>query len=517
MRHHKHIAINVQARAASHRILWTGVFLSAFLAPKGAFSFVALMALSRICALSEAFSGPALPSKKDRFQAPVFCDVPSPMAKWLTYAVSKNKTLQNLQKPDAVVQTVVKAFESGVLSEALASDPDLDLYLVQATRMGAFSSDAQCLDAWQRLTWMQQCSELQPIAKALASTKMVLTEDPIFYTKTEALSLVDHAVARLREFGVVPTSGQIETSKAAVSVLTVGQRFGLPVPAQTDISADMQVMLDTLWEVSPFVFPVENKALFMSPSASLQACLMYLMPHPPAFKAVPVLGKIGDATSVGMHREGLHPSNVHSIHVRSNPSEVHGAMVGPFLGLMHDEYHVVTSCLLPATSHAFLFERLIPYLETVSPRYPQWIRTIIEESGYELSHFVLNYPSKKTIEVRPFRRFEDFVKDKLWPYTDRTETSYQIGALDSYYVELNVWLKAHAPELMLEKNPYRPTPIMDFLEWCVAVGAAESVSAELAHQREERLCAIQNNVSYEGLPVYLQEILSRSTVAQKIA
>ncbi len=503
MRYYKQIAIT----PPFPRILaWTCVFVSAVFAPKGLSSFLGVMALHMMREshhVDSVANQNLVPSVDRRLGDPI-------VSKWLTYAVSKNKTLQALNLPQNVVSEVVQMFESGVGVHERMSDPNLDLYLVKATQLGLFSSHEQCLDAWQRLTWMQQFSPLQPMHAQLESTKLILRNGPVFYSTREALSLVDAGVNRLKLFGVFPTISQIEKSKMAVMRLAQGQCFGLPVPDNRASHTDMQKMVETLQCVHPFFFSSEKVGLWMSPSASLQTCLMLLISDQPAWRPMPVLGKISDRTSIQMHREGMHPCNVHSSHVSSNPIYVHEAMVGPFLGLMHDEYHVVTSCLLPANFRAFLFDSLIPYLDKISSCYPKTIREMIEVSCHELSHFVLNMPSQRALELRPYRAFEDFVKAKLWPYTEDNDTSCRVGYVDSYYVELNLWLKSQAPEMMLPRNRHRFPEVMSFLDWCVVAGDQSApLEGALFDQGKHHLKAIADYVSYDGLPPYLQELCSR--------
>jgi len=423
----------------------------------------------------------------------------APIAKWLTYAISKNRKFSELSYSEKVLTQVVNAFENGNIENPIFSNKDLDLQLTQATKEGLFSSNTHGLDAWQMFSWMQQFSDKQDIHTKLSATKCNIQEAPIYFTPSDTDHILETVLERLRTFHITPTEPQIATTRQAINALSDGQRFGLRFPAERHTEPGMKYMIDSLIGVSPILIPPQEDSFCMAFSPSINICLANLISDSPQWEGVPIFGKMSDKTVIKLHQAKKHPCNVHSTRLQTNPIEVHGVSVGPFIGFIHDQYHVFSSRFLSDENQHFLFDQLIPKLEEIATR-KKPLKNRLTTTINDLSHLIFNAPSSIPRESRPFSAFKPFIENILEIYSDN-ESIHPIGTYeDQYYVALTCWLKQHAPNIHLAPDPDRPAHVVAVLEWVTACGNSQSASfSETEFQEGQRLVSkLGDCLPYDG-------------------
>lgn len=464
----------------------------------GLSAFVGSIALHRACL---AFRDSTLPKTSlDKKET-------DPIARWLTYAISKSTVFSNISYSKEVLRQVINTFENGDIQDPFFSNKDLDLQLTQATKEGIFSSNAHCLDAWQLFSWLQQFSDKQDIHRTLVSTKCNIQTKPIYFTKEDTEPLLESILERLNQFNIYPTTQQIETTRNAIHTLSEGQRFALPFPSEIPEIPDVKFMIDSLIGVSPFIMPPQKNSWAMAFSTSLNTCFGKLLSEKAQWEGVPIFGKMSDKTVVKLHQQGKHPCNVHSVRLKTNPTVVHRVSVGPFIGFIHDQYHVVTSRLLSDADQMFLFEKLIPKLALMATQ-KKPLQNRIYNTISELSHLILNQSSAIPRKSRAFRPLNEFIQNALQLYSD-SEGINPLGTYeDKYYVEIRCWLTHNAPDIHIAPDPDRSPHVVAVLEWLIACGRSTSSEfSETEFTKGQRLISnLEACLPYDGFSFRQDEI-----------
>jgi hypothetical protein len=423
-------------------------------------------------------------------------------APWLTQAIRKNTLFSELCTPKQQLHTVVLACKNADFENPIFAEKDLDLWLTQATQQGLFQNNDHLLDAWQLFTWLQQFSDKQSLHKDLNNTKKTIPQNPILFSSSDLEDLLQKAIQRLIDRGHCPTPAQIETSRKTLQSLSIGQAFGLPFPTKIPKEMDYTHMVDSLLGVSPFLLPPTDLNPFcIALSQSISSALGYLIAEKAQWEGVPVFGKLNDDTVIDLHRQGRHPCNVHSTRINSNTTHVHKAYIGPFIGFIHDQYHTTTSLFLSSEQQRFLFDRLIPKLETLNASYPA-LRQRLTTTIHELSHLVLNENADKPRQPRLFQKITDFFQLLLRLYDDSGGNAPMGTQEDRYYVAMSRWLQqtpigASLPSI---ENPHRTPAINALLKWIIACGLSTETTLSQDMRKDGYRCITnaEKHLPYDG-------------------
>lgn len=360
-------------------------------------------------------------------------------------------------------QTILRFLENPIRHAEVLKNPHLDSYLSYATQHTLGSNHARLLDGWMWFAWAQQFSEDQDIPHGLEATKNVNMPTPYALNDTETCFIFEKILSRLSDYEIFPTQTQLDKTKAALLNLPQPQRIAFPFPLHTQEKTDIDLFANSLWLVSPFLLRSTHEPHGIALSASITTCLMQLLPHPPAWTGVPVFGKLSDETTMTMHAQGYHPMSVCSTKVRENMIRVHGKYAGPFLGFIHDDYHRISSAMISPESAVFLFQKCIPFCQSLKKRFPS-LTALLTQATRELNHLILNTQELNKKGVRPFEDMDSFLRLLLDLGSEKDEGDYPLSDLDAYHVIISSWLSREKPGLTIRFHHRPRSETASFLE-----------------------------------------------------
>ncbi|MBV9575621.1 MAG: hypothetical protein JO149_03255 [Gammaproteobacteria bacterium] len=306
----------------------------------------------------------------------------------VTQFISLNKTIparlasftnsSNHQERINKLQTAIEKID---LSHPVFSDDDCQLYLDYLYQEKRISAE-DYLTMQIYLTSLMQFTNIQTLAEEDQDLKENRYENPIVSWCTlgegKEGSLIEkklmqhlintHFNSDYFHFKGTAAIEKIQSeikklNKLGKCVIKIEYQFDAEFREEDKKNECSIAMVEDVAINSPFIFM--QKDILYIPSVSVIKLILKTICPTLSVDFAPIYGNINEYTLFLFHQQGLHPVNLYSPFIKSNPREVHNGRCGPLPMLLHDITHAYFGNILHKNEYDFIYQYLLPTMRSL--------------------------------------------------------------------------------------------------------------------------------------------------------